>query len=107
MGWLPAVAQAASRAPRLVNALTQAPILRDVLTAAGGIDRRRRIPLFARQTLQAWAAGHDPGPSGLRGEVVLWPDTFTNHLTPAVGQAAVEVLEAAGWRVIVPRQPLC
>ena len=107
MGWLPAVAQAASRAPRLVNALTQAPGLRDVLTAAGGIDRRRRIPLFADQTLQAWAAGRDPGTSGLRGEVVLWPDTFTNHLTPAVGQAAVQVLEAAGWRVIIPSQPLC
>jgi FAD/FMN-containing dehydrogenase/Fe-S oxidoreductase len=111
MGWLPAVAQVAARAPRLVNAVTQAPVLRDVLTLAGGIDRRRRIPLFAGQTLQAWAAGHDPGVSGRekteRGEVVLWPDTFTNHLTPSVGQAAVEVLEAAGWRVIVPQQPLC
>jgi FAD/FMN-containing dehydrogenase/Fe-S oxidoreductase len=107
MGWLPAVAQVASRAPRLVNALTQAPVLRDVLTIAGGIDRRRRIPLFAGQTLQAWAAGRDPGPTGLRGDVVLWPDTFTNHLTPAIGMAAVEVLEAAGWRVIVPSQPLC
>jgi FAD/FMN-containing dehydrogenase/Fe-S oxidoreductase len=107
MGWLPAVAQVASRAPQLVNAITQAPVLRDVLTIAGGIDRRRRIPLFAGQTLQAWAAGRDPGPTGLRGDVVLWPDTFTNHLTPAVGMAAVQVLEAAGWRVIVPTQPLC
>ena len=115
MGWLPAAAQVASRAPRLVNAVTQAPVLRDILTLAGGIDRRRRIPLFAGQTLQAWAAGRDPGHSGReqareqagRGEVVLWPDTFTNHLTPAVGRAAVEVLEAAGWRVIVPSQPLC
>ena len=111
MGWLPAVAQAASRAPRVVNALTQAPVLRDALTAAGGIDRRRRIPLFADQTFQAWAAGRDPGLSGRekteRGEVVLWPDTFTNHLTPSIGQAAVEVLEAAGWRVIVPQQPMC
>jgi Fe-S oxidoreductase len=107
MGWLPAVAQVAARAPRLVNAVTQAPFLRDVLTVAGGIDRRRRIPLFADQTLQAWSAGHDPGLSGLRGDVVLWPDTFTNHLAPSIGQAAVEVLEAAGWRVIVPQQPLC
>jgi Fe-S oxidoreductase len=107
MGWLPAFAQLASRAPRLVNALSQAPLLRDALTAAGGIDRRRRIPLFAGQTLQAWHAGRDRGPAGLRGEVLLWPDTFTNHLTPAVGQAAVEVLEAAGWQVIVPEQPLC
>jgi Fe-S oxidoreductase len=107
MGWLPAVAMLASRAPRLVNALTQAPVLRDVLAVAGGIDKHRTIPLFAPQTLQAWVAGHDPGPSGLRGEVVLWPDTFTNHLTPGIGKAAVEVLEAAGWRVIVPEQPLC
>ena len=107
MGWLPAVAQLASRAPRLVNAVSQAPVLRDAVTAAGGIDRRRRVPLFARQTLQAWHAGRDHGPAGRRGEVVLWPDTFTNHLTPGVGQAAVEVLEAAGWRVIVPDQPLC
>jgi FAD/FMN-containing dehydrogenase/Fe-S oxidoreductase len=107
MGWLPVVARAAARAPGLVNALTQAPGLRDVLTAAGGIDRRRRIPLFAGQTLQAWAASRAPGPGALRGEVVLWPDTFTNHLTPGVGRAAVQVLESAGWRVIVPRQPLC
>ena len=106
MGWLPAVAQAASRAPRLVNAVTQAPVLRGAVTAAGGIDRRRRVPLFARQTLQAWHARRGPA-AGPRGEVVLWPDTFTNHLTPSVGQAAVEVLEAAGWRVIVPEQPLC
>ncbi len=107
MGWLPAVAQLASRAPRLVNALTQPPGLRDLLTTMGGIDRRRRIPLFAGQTLQAWSARRDPGPSALRGEVVLWPDTFTNHLAPSIGQAAVEVLEAAGWRVTVPSQPLC
>lgn len=52
-------------------------------------------------------AGRDPGPTGLRGGVVLWPDTFTNHLAPAIGMAAVQVLEAAGWRVIVPSQPLC
>jgi Fe-S oxidoreductase len=38
---------------------------------------------------------------------VLWPDTFTNHLTPSIGQAAVEVLEAAGYQVIIPPEPLC
>ena len=107
MGWLPAVAQLASRAPRLVNALAQAPLLRDAVTAAGGIDRRRQIPLFARQTFQAWSAQRRPAPAGLRGQVVLWPDTFTNHLTPSIGQAATEVLEAAGYQVIVPSQPLC
>ena len=38
---------------------------------------------------------------------MLWPDTFTNHFTPHVGQAAVELLEDAGWRVEIPTQPLC
>ncbi|MBC9727162.1 FAD-binding and (Fe-S)-binding domain-containing protein [Streptomyces sp. TRM68367] len=38
-----------------------------------------------------------------RGDlVILWPDTFTEHLSPSVGQAAVRVLEAAGLRVALP-----
>jgi Fe-S oxidoreductase len=107
MGWLPAFARLASRAPRLVNALSQTPGVREVITTVGGIDRRRRIPLFAEQTLQAWYAGREPEGDGRRGDVVLWPDTFTNHLTPGVGHATVEVLEAAGYRVVIPDQPLC
>jgi Fe-S oxidoreductase len=39
---------------------------------------------------------------GLGRLVVLWPDTFTEHLSPSVGQAAVRVLEAAGLRVALP-----
>jgi len=39
--------------------------------------------------------------------VVLWPDTFTNLFCPEVGQAAVEVLEAAGLAVELPSRPVC
>jgi Fe-S oxidoreductase len=39
--------------------------------------------------------------------VLLWPDTFTNYFHPHVGQAAVEVLESAGWTVELPAEPLC
>jgi Fe-S oxidoreductase len=39
--------------------------------------------------------------------VLLWPDTFTNHFTPAAGQAATRLLEAAGYRVELPDQSLC
>ncbi|MFG2604032.1 FAD-linked oxidase C-terminal domain-containing protein [Streptomyces sp. NPDC048514] len=41
-----------------------------------------------------------PGSSG--DLVVLWPDTFTEYLAPAVGRAAVRVLEDAGLRVALP-----
>jgi Fe-S oxidoreductase len=39
--------------------------------------------------------------------VILWPDTFNNYLHPASLQAAVEVLEATGYQVVVPGQALC
>jgi Fe-S oxidoreductase len=38
---------------------------------------------------------------------VLWADTFTNHLEPGIGIAAVEVLETAGYHVVVPDESLC
>lgn len=47
------------------------------------------------------AAGEDPVAPGA-DLVILWPDTFTEHLSPSVGQAAVRVLEAAGLRVALP-----
>ncbi|GAA3787753.1 FAD-binding and (Fe-S)-binding domain-containing protein [Streptomyces phyllanthi] len=37
-----------------------------------------------------------------REPVYLWPDTFTEYLSPSVGQAAVRVLEAAGIVVVLP-----
>ena len=39
--------------------------------------------------------------------VLLWPDTFNNYFHPSTARAAVEVLETAGYRVIVPRANLC
>jgi Fe-S oxidoreductase len=39
--------------------------------------------------------------------VLLWVDTFTDHFTPGVGQAAVRVLEAAGYAVDITGRPVC
>jgi Fe-S oxidoreductase len=67
----------------------------------------REIPRFANETLQQWYARRGPRGSGERGTVLLWPDTFTNHFHPSAGRAAVEVVEAAGWRVVMPAEPVC
>jgi Fe-S oxidoreductase len=37
----------------------------------------------------------------------LWVDTFNNHWQPAVPIAAVEVLEDAGYQVVLPAKRLC
>ncbi len=38
---------------------------------------------------------------------MLWPDTFNNHFHPQTAIAAVEVLETAGFQVVVPGPSLC
>ncbi len=67
----------------------------------------REFPRFAPQTLQDWFASRG-GPRNPSGKtVLLWPDTFNNHLHTEVGVAAVESLEAAGYRVVVPEGHVC
>ena len=39
--------------------------------------------------------------------MILWPDTWNDHFHPDTAWAAVDVLEAAGHRVIVPAVSLC
>jgi Fe-S oxidoreductase len=64
------------------------------------------VPAFARTTFSAWFARRRPR-NGAGARVLLWPDTFTNYFEPAIGRAAVEVLETAGYRVEVPPRTLC
>ncbi|MGA8271024.1 MAG: FAD-linked oxidase C-terminal domain-containing protein, partial [Candidatus Sulfotelmatobacter sp.] len=53
------------------------------------------------------AIKHPEGAGGSAPKVLLWPDTFNNHFHPSTAKAAVEVLEAAGFRVIIPKANLC
>ncbi len=103
MGWLPLWSRFASRAPRLVNRMARMPLAKRM----GGIAPEREIPVFAERTFTSWFAGRAGTGPAARGTVVLWPDTFTNHLSPEVGRAAVEVLEAAGYEVVLPTGPVC
>jgi FAD/FMN-containing dehydrogenase/Fe-S oxidoreductase len=108
MGWLPVVARAVALAPRTVNALSSVPWVARVAKALGGVAPERSVPVFAEQRFTDWWRERGgPRGDGHRGEVVVWPDTFTDHFHPAIGKAAVEVLEAAGFRVKVPDAAVC
>jgi FAD/FMN-containing dehydrogenase/Fe-S oxidoreductase len=106
MGLIPYWARLGSLMPEVANALMNAPGLGGLIKALGGISTRRHAPAFAPATFKAWfhrrGAGRAAGPP-----VILWADTFNNHFHPEVAKAAVEVLEGAGFRVIVPMAPLC
>jgi FAD/FMN-containing dehydrogenase/Fe-S oxidoreductase len=103
MGWLPLWSRFASRAPRSVNRLARLPLAKRL----GGIAPERDIPAFAEQSFDSWFTARGKTFAGDKPQVVLWPDTFTNYLAPEVGRAAVEVIEAAGYEVVLPDKPVC
>ena len=106
LGLFPWWARLAVRAPRAVNAVSHAPLLSDGLKQLGGISPERELPRFAPETFRAWFERRGPRNRGGR-RVVLWPDTFTDHLAPHVARAAVEVLEGEGMAVELPPAGLC
>jgi FAD/FMN-containing dehydrogenase/Fe-S oxidoreductase len=92
----------------LANWTLRQPAFRWLMEKALGVDRRRVLPAFARDHLRGWFRTHVPDPrAGTRGEVILLDDCFTTYNTPAVGRAAVRVLEAAGYRVALAGIPCC
>jgi len=99
-------ARLASKVPGLVNLTTQVPLLRDIAKLAAGMPPQRSIPAFAPQTFRAWFNRRQPrNPEAT--PVLLWPDTFNNYFLPDTAKAAVEVLEAAGFCVTLPKTILC
>jgi FAD/FMN-containing dehydrogenase/Fe-S oxidoreductase len=99
-------ARLASAAPGLVNLATQLPFLQDIAKFVAGMPQQRRIPTFAPETFRAWferrqSRNPDAAP------VMLWPDTFNNYFLPETARAAVNVLEAAGFHVVIPEATLC
>lgn len=112
-------ARAASHVPGIANLITHTEPFAGLLKTLGAIAPQRTLPSFSTTTLKSWhrnrrAARHNShashggavGAQG-KGRVLLWPDTFTNYLTPEPGKAAVEVLETAGYQVDMPSKPLC
>ena len=98
-----------SRLAPLSSWVANAPPVRWLNERALGISSRRPVPPFARQTFEAWfnrrAAGNRA--AAPRGPVVLFHDTFMNHNYPDVGRAAVKVLEAAGFEVLLADKVCC
>jgi FAD/FMN-containing dehydrogenase/Fe-S oxidoreductase len=109
LGLLPWWGPVAARAPRLANALSQSSAIAGPAKRRLGIAEQRDLPKFAGHTFRDWFAGRAPRaqPASDAQRVVLWPDTFTDLFEPHIGRAAVDVLEAAGFAVELPRRRVC
>src|SRR5258705_12701135 len=78
-----------------------------LMERVAGIDRRPPLPAFARETFTDWFDQRRAPAEAPRGDVVLFHDTFITYNAPEIGRAAVELLEAAGYRVQLVDKKCC
>jgi Fe-S oxidoreductase len=96
-------AKLASRVAPMANRIAASAIARRINEHLLGIDARRTLPAWRRDTLEQTAR-----PRGTAGTpVTLFNDTFTNHYDPEIGHAAIEVLERGGCGVNIVRPGCC
>jgi Fe-S oxidoreductase len=91
VGHLPRVAPYARVLAPLLNALAKVPVA------------KRALGFSARRSLPRWSAAPFRESSAAAGDVVLFVDTFDRYFEPEIARAARRVLEAAGYRVIIPQ----
>ncbi|WP_437090141.1 FAD-binding and (Fe-S)-binding domain-containing protein [Streptomyces hundungensis] len=128
LGRLPEWLRATAPLARPLNAVARLRPLAALAKRLAGIAPERTIPPLAPTTFLRGVRGVRGrgglegvrGPGGVRGlgggrgrgevdgaAVILWPDTFTNHLSPQVGWAALKVLADAGIEVGLPAGRVC
>jgi Fe-S oxidoreductase len=115
MGHVHTIAAIASRFAPVSNGIIRSAIGGWLAEKIAGVDRRRSLPVWTRATFarqlraresrgpertaphRAESPAESPSPkSPSPRTAVIFADTFTNYMTPAIGLAAVDVLDAAG-----------
>ncbi len=106
-GRIETLSRLGSRLAPLSNWVARSRAHRWLLQRFVGIDRRRPLPLFARETFTDWFNRRPTPPAATRGEVVLFHDTFVTYNAPQIGEAAVQLLERAGYGVRLVDKKCC
>ncbi|MGC2407505.1 MAG: FAD-binding and (Fe-S)-binding domain-containing protein [Candidatus Cybelea sp.] len=108
-GLIPWWAHLGSRVARLANAITQTPPFDSLAKLAVRMAPQRRIPPFSTRSFRDWYRKHrgSARPNAGKKRVILWADTFNTYFHAETAQHAVEVLETAGYDVVVPERTLC
>lgn len=90
----------------VVNTFMGNGAVRWLLEKTLGVSRHRQLPKFAREPFTTWFEKRKK-PTDAKRQVVLFNDTFNTYNYPHISIAATEVLEAAGFEVILPGHWCC
>ncbi|MAF95857.1 MAG: FAD-binding oxidoreductase [Rhodospirillaceae bacterium] len=109
VAYLPRYAPWASRLGPILNLRDKVPGMAGLSEVLFGFSAKRKLPPWRRDPFKATEAKVETGNGP---EVVLWADTFNTYFEPESARAALRVLQAAGFRVHLPRaadggRPLC
>jgi FAD/FMN-containing dehydrogenase/Fe-S oxidoreductase len=94
----------AAIAPGLNTRLSRSKPARALVNAVFGFDARRSLPPFS-ESLFRWFGARAKRPGAKK--VVLFGDCFSAYNESGIGKAAVGVLEACGYEVLLPRTGCC
>ena len=122
-GFADLLARLGSIFPALTNAVLTGPVTSSLIKRIVGVAQERKMPSLAAKSYRKSSAlvnetTNVPRPSvrqnaaRLEGQlaptqVVLWPDTWNNYYHPQTLAAAEKVLSLAGFRVQIPKRPIC
>lgn len=106
-GHIRLINQLGSMVAPLANWAMQLPFVPLLQERLLGVSRHRSLPAFASEPFQRWFAKRARSSAADRPSVVLFPDTFADYNEPEIARAAVRVLEAAGYHVILPERSVC
>jgi iron-sulfur cluster protein len=111
------VMMAAERSARMGSAfapmsnwMLRRRLVRWVMEKTLGIERRRTLPAFARETFaEQFRKQRGPAapPNPCVRQVVFFHDLFANYNAPELAWRAVDAIEALGYQVVVPEQVGC
>ncbi|RMF31522.1 MAG: hypothetical protein D6765_01625 [Bacteroidetes bacterium] len=91
----------------VANALQRSAPFRLAQERLLGLHRRRSLPPYARRSFVDWFARRPRPDFEPQGQVVLFADTYLNYHEPHIGRAAVRLLEACGFEVLVADVGCC
>ena len=90
--------------PRLIRWRNRQPWLARWGERFLGIGANVKLPEPAQQSLRMPKVNDPASFDTEKAEVVLFVDSFNRHFNPGVAEAAVTVLQAAGYKVLLPEQ---
>jgi Fe-S oxidoreductase len=89
--------------------MMRTPLARPGMRVMGIAKERKLSPFVSNTFVRRWHRyrKNTPVPNVTRGKVVYFHDTFATYNYPRIGLAAVKLLEAAGYEVIVEERRAC